>query len=202
VVALLLALDASLAFAVITGVMLLIVGGAWLAFLGWGLLIEPVVPSLSAGFVFASVLGILYFTGDREKRFVRQAFSQYLAPELVRKLEEAPSLLKLGGDTKPLSIMFMDVRNFTPLAESMSADEVVAFLNGLLSPLSDAILDEQGTIDKYIGDSIMAFWNAPVEVSDHPLRACRAALAMRTIVDELNAGTPSASPRGGGAIFR
>lgn len=186
VIALLLVLDASLAFAVITVVMLLIVGGAWLTFTHAGLLLEPLVPSLSAGGVFMGVLAVLYFTSDREKRFIRQAFGQYIVPELVKKLEESPGSLKLGGETRRLSIMFLDVRGFTGISEALSADEVVTLLNRLFSPLSDAILREQGTIDKYIGDSIMAFWNAPVEVSDHPLRACRAALAMRALVDELN----------------
>src|SRR3954470_15370669 len=188
VIVLLLLLDASLAFGVITAVMLLILGGAWLTFDHAGLLLEPLVPSLSAGAVFVSVLAVLYFTSDREKRFIRQAFGQYLVPELVRKLEESPGSLKLGGETRRLSIMFLDIRGFTGISEALSADELVTLLNRLFSPLSDAIFREQGTIDKYIGDSIMAFWNAPVEVSDHPLRACRAALAMRTIVDELNAG--------------
>jgi adenylate cyclase len=188
VIAFLLVLDASLAFAVITAVMLLIVGGAWLIFTDLGLLLEPVVPSLSAGGVFMSVLAVLYFSSDREKRFIRQAFGQYIVPELIKKLEESPGALKLGGETRRLSIMFLDIRGFTGISEALSADELVTLLNRLFSPLSDAIFREQGTIDKYIGDSIMAFWNAPVEVSDHPLRACRAALAMRTIVDELNAG--------------
>ena len=125
---------------------------------------------------------------DREKRFIRQAFGQYLVPELIKKLEESPGALKLGGETRRLSIMFLDIRGFTGISEALSADELVTLLNRLFSPLSDAIFREQGTIDKYIGDSIMAFWNAPVEVPDHPLRACRAALAMRAIVDELNAG--------------
>lgn len=187
VIILLQTLDASLAFAVITAVMLLILGGAWLIFSQAGLLLEPVIPSLSAGAVFVSVLAVLYFTSDREKRFIRQAFGQYLVPELVKKLEESPGSLKLGGETRRMSIMFLDIRGFTGISEALSADELVTLLNRLFSPLSDAIFREQGTIDKYIGDSIMAFWNAPVEVADHPLRACRAALAMRVTLDDLNA---------------
>ena len=187
VVAMLVSLDPAMAFATITGVMLTAAAGAWLSFTQAGLLLEPILPSLSGGVVFMSVLGLLYFSGDREKRFIRQAFSQYLEPELVRKLEESPQALKLGGETKALSILFMDIRGFTPISEGLTADELVAFLNKLLSPLSDVILSEQGTIDKYIGDSIMAFWNAPLTVPDHALRACRAALAMQTALNELNA---------------
>ena len=95
--------------------------------------------------------------------------------------------MRLGGEVRPLTIMFMDIRAFTPISETLSAADLVHFLNTLLSPLSDAIQAEEGTIDKYIGDSIMAFWNAPLDVTDHARRACRAALRMRTIVDELNA---------------
>ena len=114
--------------------MLLIVGGAWLIFTDLGLLLEPVVPSLSAGGVFMSVLAVLYFTSDREKRFIRQAFGQYLVPELVRKLEESPGSLKLGGETRRLSIMFLDIRGFTGISEALSADELVTLLNRLFSP--------------------------------------------------------------------
>jgi adenylate cyclase len=80
----------------------------------------------------------------------------------------------------------MDVRGFTPISEALTATEPVDFINTLLAPLSDAIQDELGTIDKYIGDSIMAFWNAPVDVPDHATRACRAALKMRAALDALN----------------
>jgi adenylate cyclase len=94
--------------------------------------------------------------------------------------------MRLGGETREISVMFMDVRGFTPISEALSATELVDFINTLLAPLSDAIQDEMGTIDKYIGDSIMAFWNAPVDVADHPARACRAALKMRAVVKQLN----------------
>jgi len=83
--------------------------------------------------------------------------------------------------------MFMDVRNFTPISEGLTAVELVDFMNALLSPLNEAIQSELGTIDKYIGDSIMAFWNAPLDIPEHPKRACRAALKMQAILEEMNA---------------
>jgi adenylate cyclase len=95
--------------------------------------------------------------------------------------------MRLGGETKQLSIMFMDVRDFTPISEGLSASELVDFMNELLSPLSDAIQSELGTIDKYIGDSIMAFWNAPIDIPEHTLHACRAVLKMREALADLNA---------------
>jgi adenylate cyclase len=132
------------------------------------------------------VTGVLYVSTDGERRFVRRAFGQYLAPELLAKLERQPRGLVLGGEMREMSIMFMDVRGFTPISETLSATDLVHFLNTLLSPLSEAIQAQDGTIDKYIGDSIMAFWNAPVDVEDHAARACRAALRMGEIVREMN----------------
>ncbi|QDL97078.1 adenylate/guanylate cyclase domain-containing protein [Rhodopseudomonas palustris] len=162
------------------------IGGSWIAFSQFRLLIDPVYPSLATLLTYIAVERVLHTASDREKRFVRQAFGQYLAPDLLARLERMPDGLRLGGEQRELSVMFMDVRGFTPISETLSATELVDFVNTLLSPLSDAIQDELGTIDKYIGDSIMAFWNAPVNVPDHAARACRAALKMRAVVERLN----------------
>lgn len=163
-----------------------LIGGSIHLFLQHGLLIDPIYPSVSAFFVFAISTVMLYFLTDREKRFVRQAFSQYLSPDLVTQLEKSPDQLVLGGEIRPMTILFMDIRGFTPISEQLTPTELVSFLNTLLSPLSDAIQDRDGTIDKYIGDSIMAFWNAPVPVPDHAEKACLAGLAMLQVVEELN----------------
>ncbi|WP_230533061.1 CHASE2 domain-containing protein [Microvirga roseola] len=159
---------------------------SWLAFSRTGYLIDPVYPSLGALAVYLVVTGAMHATTDRERRFVRRAFGQYLAPQLLHELEKAPHRMQLGGEVRPLTIMFMDVRAFTPISETLPAVDLVRFLNTLLSPLTDAIHAERGTIDKYIGDSIMAFWNAPLDVPDHAERACRAALRMQAIVHDLN----------------
>ena len=150
------------------------------------LLIDPIFPSLAALAVYIAVERVLHVASDHEKKFVRQAFGQYLAPELLAQLENSPQAMRLGGEFRDISVMFMDVRGFTPISEALTATELVDFINTLLAPLSDAIQDELGTIDKYIGDSIMAFWNAPVNVPDHATRACRAALKMREAVNALN----------------
>jgi adenylate cyclase len=164
----------------------LAVGASWFAFSRAQLLFDPVYPSLGAFTVHLAVTAMLFISTDRERRFVRRAFGQYLAPQLLAELEKAPDRMVLGGEMRPLTIMFMDVRDFTPISEAISATDLVHFLNALLSPLSDAIQAEGGTIDKYIGDSIMAFWNAPLDVADHPRRACHAALVMRRLVKEMN----------------
>jgi adenylate cyclase len=184
---LLLSLGARYAAAV--GVVILVagIGGSWLAFTQFGLLFDPVYPLFGAFAAYFSVVGLLYVVADQEKKFVRRAFGQYVAPELLAKLEDAPELMKLGGETRVITLMFMDVRGFTPLSEGLTAPELVEFINRLLSPLSDTIQAEFGTIDKYIGDGIMAFWNAPLDIADHPVRACHAALKMRTVLADLNA---------------
>ncbi|WP_425909573.1 CHASE2 domain-containing protein [Nitrobacter sp. TKz-YC02] len=160
--------------------------GSWIAFSQFRLLIDPIFPSLAALAVYIAVERVLHVASDREKKFVRQAFGQYLAPELLTQLENSPQGMRLGGESRDISVMFMDVRGFTPISEALTATELVDFINTLLAPLSDAIQDELGTIDKYIGDSIMAFWNAPVDVSDHATRACQAALKMRAALGALN----------------
>jgi adenylate cyclase len=159
---------------------------SWIAFSHFRLLIDPIFPSLAALAVYIAVERVLHVASDQEKRFVRQAFGQYLAPELLAQLENSPQAMRLGGESRDISVMFMDVRGFTPISEALTATELVDFINTLLAPLSDAIQEELGTIDKYIGDSIMAFWNAPVNVPDHATRACRAALKMRAAVNALN----------------
>lgn len=159
---------------------------SWFAFSQQGVLLDPIYPSIGAAATYLAVVGLLYVTTDREKKFVRRAFGQYVAPELLHKLEQAPQSMQLGGETKQITIMFMDVRDFTPISEGLTAVELVEFMNALLSALTDAIQSELGTIDKYIGDSIMAFWNAPLDIADHPRRACLAALKMREVLANLN----------------
>ncbi len=161
-------------------------GLSWFAFSQTGMLLDPIYPSIGATSTYLAIVCVLYVTTDKEKKFVRRAFGQYLAPELLAKLEKAPHSMRLGGETRQITLMFMDVRDFTPISEGLTANELVEFMNALLSPLADAIQAELGTIDKYIGDAIMAFWNAPLDIAEHPTRACRAALRMRAVLKDLN----------------
>lgn len=162
------------------------IAGSWFAFSHFRVLLDPIYPSLAAVTMYIAIERTLRVASDKEKKFVRQAFGQYLAPELLARLESSPKAMELGGEARELTVMFMDVRGFTPISEALSATELVDFINTLLGPLSAAIQSELGTIDKYIGDSIMAFWNAPLDIADHPMHACRAALKMREAVRELN----------------
>ncbi len=177
-------------FSLIAGIFALImaISGSWFAFSQFRLLLDPIYPSLAAITMYIAIERTLRVASDKEKKFVRQAFGQYLAPELLARLESSPQAMQLGGEARELTVMFMDVRGFTSISETLSATELVDFINTLLGPLSSAIQSELGTIDKYIGDSIMAFWNAPLDIADHPMHACRAALKMREAVRQLNEG--------------
>ncbi len=162
------------------------ISASWIAFAQFGLLIDPLFPAVCALLLHFALTSFRYLVTDRDKRFVRQAFGRYVSPSILARLEKDPSALRLGGEERELTVMFMDVRSFTSISETMSPTQLVEFVNRLLSRLSDEIVAEAGTIDKYIGDSIMAFWNAPVEVPDHALRGCRAALRMRSKLEGLN----------------
>jgi adenylate cyclase len=118
---------------------------------------------------------------------VRRAFSHYVSPAVVDELLANPDKLELGGEVRELTLLFCDVRNFTSISEKMTAHELTRFINSLLTPLSEVILDHRGTIDKYMGDAIMAFWNAPLDDPDHARHACEAALKMVARMEDLNA---------------
>lgn len=161
--------------------------GSWQLFLNAGLLLDPIVPSLSAGTVYLSGVFGLYWTEQSQKRMVRHAFERFVAPAVVERLAADPSKLVLGGENRVLTIMFSDVRSFTRLSEGLDARHLTRFMNEYLTPMTDIILDHGGTVDKYMGDAIMAFWNAPLDDPDHGRNAAKAALKMTDKLTELNA---------------
>ena len=136
---------------------------------------------LTAGITF-----YIYRQTERQRGAIRSAFGRYLAPEVVADIVANPGRLELGGEVRELTLMFCDVRNFTSISEGLTAAELTHFINELLTPLSDIILHQRGTIDKYMGDAIMACWNAPLALPDHAARACQSAVAMVTRMGELN----------------
>jgi len=151
--------------------------------------LAPTGPAL-AFLLVAGVQSARDFSAERlRRRQITRAFSQYLSPVLVSRLAGDPAQLKLGGERRTLTVLFMDVRGFTTISEEMKHDPegLTRLMNRLFNPLSDEILKTGGTIDKYIGDAIMAFWNAPVEDPDHAVHAIQAARAMLKAVDALNA---------------
>jgi adenylate cyclase len=163
----------------------LLVGG-WLAFRFWGLLIDTAYPALALGFMTGALTFYVYRGVETQRTAIRSAFGHYLAPEVVEELIADPSKLELGGEVRELTLMFCDVRNFTSISEQLSAAELTRFVNELLTPLTEAILNHRGTVDKYMGDAIMAFWNAPLSDLDHADHACAAALEMAARLKTLN----------------
>ncbi|MCX7591353.1 MAG: adenylate/guanylate cyclase domain-containing protein [Kiritimatiellae bacterium] len=143
------------------------------------------------GTVVATLLGaaiVNYAVEGKQKRFIKSAFKQYLSPAVIEELVKNPDQLKLGGEARELSIFFSDVQGFTTLSESLSPEALTTLLNEYLTAMTDIILEEGGTIDKYEGDAIIAFWNAPLQQSDHAVRAVRAALRCQTRLAELRPG--------------
>jgi adenylate cyclase len=163
-----------------------ILGLTILAFRSNGVLFDATFPMLSLAAVFLSSIAFRLFVTDKEGRKLRGAFGHYVAPSVLREIETNPQALKLGGEIRDVTVMFVDIENFTPLSEKLKPEDLVHVINLLLDTCSKAILAEQGTIDKYIGDAVMAFWNAPVTIPDHQYRATRAALGIRRAVAELN----------------
>jgi adenylate cyclase len=166
------------------------VAGAWLAFDHSRLLLNPIVPSISVLSVYSTATVLLLLLSDRERQFVRRAFGQYLAPTLVEKLADNPTALKLGGEVRELTVLFCDIRHFTALSENLDPQDVTKLLNRFFTPMTDILLRSGATIDKYVGDQIMAFWNAPLATPDHPHRACFAVLEMIKGLADLNTREP------------
>jgi adenylate cyclase len=161
-------------------------GGAWAAFVQAKFLLDPIFPAISGLLALFTMIAFRFLVTDRERRTIRRAFSQYLAPSVLRRIESSRDALRLGGDERQLTLLFMDIRNFTTISEGLSPTQLVEFLNKLLNELSKPTINNEGTLDKFIGDSIMAFWNAPLDVPDHPAKAARAALEMRSALKLLN----------------
>lgn len=163
-----------------------VVALSWLAFTQGGLLFDPVYPSLALVAIYLATSLSTYVKAELDRAYVRQAFGHYVAPQLVEQLAENAGSLKLGGETREVTLLFSDVRGFSRIAEGLDAEGLVRFINELFTPIADVILEERGTIDKFMGDAVMAFWNAPVADDNHARHACRAALRMLDAVDELN----------------
>ncbi|NEJ72184.1 CHASE2 domain-containing protein [Rhizobium phaseoli] len=150
--------------------------------------VSPLGPTVAYISVVFGQAAFDYAEERRNKRQIIRAFAQYISPDLVKRLSNDPSQLKLGGERRTLSVLFSDVRGFTTIAETLKDDpeQLTGLINRLLTPLSEVVMDHGGTIDKYMGDCIMAFWNAPLDDPDHALHAVRAALAMQMAISRLN----------------
>lgn len=129
-----------------------------------------------------------YFTEERQRKRVRNIFQHYVSPRIVEQMLETIGEVKLGGERKELTAFFSDIRDFTSISEEMTPEELVRFLNEYLSAMTKIVLDHEGTVDKYMGDAIMAFYGAPIRQDDHPVKACRTAVDMINRLQELQVG--------------
>ncbi|MCW8930265.1 MAG: adenylate/guanylate cyclase domain-containing protein [Gammaproteobacteria bacterium] len=160
--------------------------GSWYLFTEKLILIDATF-AVFTSFLLYSTLIYLGFTDEKAaKQQIRRAFSKYLSPDMVNVLSESPHQLKLGGQKRIMTLLFCDVRGFTTISEQFDAEGLTRLINKLLTPLSNIILSQKGTVDKYIGDCIMAFWNAPLDDSDHARNGCISALKMLEEMEPIN----------------
>ena len=141
----------------------------------WAYIGLPYIEMLS---LFVGITSYKYIVEEREKRKVKGAFAHYLSQDVIEQVLSSPESLKLGGERKDITVLFSDVRGFTTISESLSPEHLCEFMNDYFTPMTKIILNKQGVLDKYIGDAIMAFWGAPIPITNHPAVATNAALEM------------------------
>lgn len=151
-----------------------------------GVIVDIVWPTIAIVFSYAGVTIERRMTAERERRMIKRMFSQYVSPRVVESILKNPDKLKLGGDRRNMTIFFSDIRGFTSFTERMDAELVVQMLNAYLQRMTEIIFQYEGVLDKYMGDGVMAFWNAPFDQPDHAARAVRAALDMRDALYAMN----------------
>ncbi len=162
-------------------------GFVYYGFVHWGRWYSFVVPAATLVASYASITSFRVIHEEREKRKIRRTFSQYISPGVIELIEKDPhEYIRPGGEVKDLTVMFSDIRDFTTLSEGLTPDELVNLLNQYLSVMTDILFRHLGTLDKYIGDAIMAFWGSPYPQPDHALRGCRCAVEMMAALEELN----------------
>ena len=157
-----------------------------LAFRG-GLWLPVVYPTLALGLTFLGITVYRLLTEERQRLWTKRAFQQFVSPEVVEQLMDNPAALQFGGEMRNLTVLFSDIRDFTPYTERHPPQEVVQMLREYLTKMVDQVLGQQGTLDKFIGDGVMAIFGAPVPLPDHAERACRAALGMNRELEALQA---------------
>lgn len=175
-----------LAIAVVIAELFLIAAVSLLLFYQQNYVTSITGPLLAVIFGYAGSMVFSYVSERKQKVMIKSMFSQYVNPTVVNQLIDDPKKLHLGGENKELTVFFSDIEKFTSLAEKITPEELVKILNEYFVEMTEIILRNNGTLDKYQGDAIMAFFGAPIPQSDHALNACRAALEMQTHLDELN----------------
>jgi len=159
----------------------------YLAFKQLDLWLSFAIPSATLMLDYAGITTYRMVFEEREKRRIRRSFSQYVSPKVIQLIEREPTkYLRPGGEMKDLTVMFSDIRSFTTISEALTPNELVLLLNEYLGEMTSVIFHHYGTLDKYIGDAIMAFWGSPVPQEDHARQACSAAIEMQLRLRDLN----------------
>ena len=161
--------------------------GSWLLYTEHRMIVDAAYGVTAVLIIYVTLTYMGYASEEAQRRQTRDAFSKYLSPAMVEQVVEDPTLLTLGGSTRDMTLLFCDVRGFTSISELFDAEGLTVLINKLLTPLTDIILAKNGTIDKYMGDCIMAFWNAPMDDPKHAEDGCRSALEMVAAMAPLNA---------------
>jgi adenylate cyclase len=183
-------LSLALAFLLAVALVAAIGVSGQIALAHYGVWQANVVPITAIMLTFMALSLYRYGLLDQERRHIRRVFQRYLAPNMVDKVVSDARLPQLGGELRDLTILFCDLRGFTALSERLDATALTRIVNQFFTVATEAILEQGGTIDKYLGDAIMAFWNAPTDQPDHAALACRAALRILDKVDGLNETAP------------
>jgi adenylate cyclase len=171
-------------------------GFLYFSFVRSGLWLSFVIPAGTLVANYAAITTFRMIFEERDKRMIRKTFSQYMPPGVISLIEKDPQkYIRPGGESKELTVMFSDIRDFTTMSEGMTPDELVQLLNQYLGEMTDVLFRHLGTLDKYIGDAIMAFWGSPYPQPDHALRACQCAVEMLQALEKLNAGLVAAGRR-------
>jgi adenylate cyclase len=180
-----------------------LIGASWYLYSQYNWLIDFTYPLLSVGLVYLTLIFVNYFQEQKQRHQIRAAFGYYLSPALVEQLARSPEKLVLGGEERKMTILFSDVRGFTTISEHYKHDPqgLTRLMNRFLTPLTNAIIERNGTIDKYIGDAIMAFWNAPLDDPQQEINACEAALEMLARAEKLNQEFKREADQNGGTYM-
>jgi len=160
--------------------------GSYWVFDNEGMFVSPLIPTLTLAANFALLTLLKFFREEGQKRFFHQAFSQYVSRAVVEQIVKSPEKLSLSGEEREVSILFSDIRSFTSMSEQLSPNQVSELLQAYFTPMTAEIIARDGTLDKFIGDAIMAFWNAPLDTSDHQRKAVQSALGMHAALKQLN----------------
>jgi adenylate cyclase len=162
------------------------IGGSWVAFRYYFLLLDPTFSALTILGVYIADTSFSFYREERARAHIRSAFNHYLSPELVERIARNPGQLELGGEERDMTVMFCDIRGFSRISEKLTPQQIITFLNAFLSPLTEVLLRRSATIDKFIGDAILAFWNAPLPDPDHARNAAFATLEMFSRLNDMN----------------